>query len=97
MRPPERLLARLHIPEPVAEAIEGLRDSFMSIPPDTLLDTLLLANHLTPVKSPLQEPQRDLPPHSDSAIDLFIDEQKLASMLRAAQVDAAEMSAALLV
>jgi hypothetical protein len=47
----------------------------MSIPPDTLLDTLLLANHLTPVKSPLQEPQRDLPPHSDSAIDLFIDEQ----------------------
>ena len=83
--------------KPVADAIEGLRDSFMSIPPDTLLDTLLLANHLTPIKSPLQEPQRDLPPHSDSAIDLFIDEQKLASMLEEAKRDAAEMSAALLV
>jgi HD-like signal output (HDOD) protein len=91
------VMRKLCIPEPVADAIEGLRDSFMSIPPDTLLDTLLLANHLTPVKSPLQEPQRDLPPHSDSAIDLFIDEQKLASMLEEAQRDAAEMSAALLV
>ncbi|MYM24883.1 HDOD domain-containing protein [Duganella sp. FT135W] len=91
------VMRKLCIPEPVADAIEGLRDSFMSIPPDTLLDTLLLANHLTPVKSPLQEPQRDLPPHSDSAIDLFIDEHKLASMLEEAKRDAADMSAALLV
>ncbi|SHN41919.1 HD-like signal output (HDOD) domain, no enzymatic activity [Duganella sacchari] len=91
------VMRKLCIPEPVADAIEGLRDSFMSIPPDTLLDTLLLANHLTPVKSPLQEPQRDLPPHSDSAIDLFIDEQKLAAMLEEAKRDAADMSAALLV
>jgi HD-like signal output (HDOD) protein len=91
------VMRKLCIPEPVAEAIEGLRDSFMSIPPDTLLDTLLLANHLTTVKSPLAEPQRDLPPHSDSAIDLFIDEKKLASMLAEAKADAAEMSAALLV
>jgi HD-like signal output (HDOD) protein len=91
------VMRKLCIPEPVADAVEGLRDSFMSIPPDTLLDTLLLANHLTPVKSPLQEPQRDLPPHSDSAIDLFIDEQRLAAMLEEAKRDAAEMSAALLV
>jgi HD-like signal output (HDOD) protein len=91
------VMRKLCIPEPVAEAIEGLRDSFMSIPPDTLLDTLLLANHLTPVKSPLQEAQRDLPPHSDSAIDLFIDEQKLAEMLAEAEKDAVEMNAALLV
>ncbi|ELX08017.1 putative signal transduction protein [Janthinobacterium sp. HH01] len=91
------VMRKLCIPEPVSEAIEGLRDSFMSIPPDTLLDTLLLANHLTPVKSPLQEAQRDLPPHSDSAIDLFIDEQKLESMLAEAKIDAIEMNAALLV
>jgi HD-like signal output (HDOD) protein len=91
------VMRKLCIPEPVAEAIEGLRDSFMSIPPDTLLDTLLLANHLTDVKSPLQEPQRDVPPHSDSAIDLFIDQEKMIAILREARVDAAEMSAALLV
>ena len=91
------VMRKLCIPEPVAEAVEGLRDSFMSIPPDSLLDTLLLANHLTPVRSPLQEPQRELPPHSDSAIDLFIDEDKLALMLKEAAIDAAEMNAALLV
>jgi len=91
------VLRKLSVPEPVAEAIEGLRDSFMSIPPDSLLDTLLLANHLTPVRSPLQEPQRELPPHTDSAIDLFIDERRLATMLEESKRDAAEMSAALLV
>lgn len=91
------VMRQLCIPEPVAEAVEGLRDSFMSIPPDTLLDTLLLANHLTPVKSPLLQAERELPPHSESAIDLFIDEDKLKAMLAEAAIDAAEMSAALLV
>jgi HD-like signal output (HDOD) protein len=91
------VLRKLCIPEPVSEAIEGLRDAFMSIPPDTLQDTLLLANHLTPVRSPLQEAQRDLPPHSDSAIDLFIDEDRMRRMLQQARDNAAEMNAALLV
>ena len=69
----------------------------MSIPPDTLLDTLLLANHLTPVRSPLTAAQREQPPHTDSAIDLFIDADKLAELLREAEANAAEMNAALLV
>ncbi|HJV01795.1 HDOD domain-containing protein [Duganella sp. FT3S] len=91
------VMHKLSIPEPVAEAIEGLRDGFLSIPPDNLLDTLLLANHLSPVPSPLAGPQREIPPHSDSAIDLFIDEDKLKSMLEESEIDAAAMSAALLV
>lgn len=91
------VMRKLCIPEPVADAIEGLRDAFMSIPPDTLLDTLLLANLLTPVRSPLQEAERELPPHSESAIDLFIDEERMQTLLKQARDDAAEMSAALLV
>jgi HD-like signal output (HDOD) protein len=91
------VMNKLSIPEPVATAIEGLRDSFMSIPPDSLLDTLLLANHLSPVTSPLSAPQRDLPPHSDSAIELFIDNDMLEFMLEESAIDAASMSAALLV
>ena len=47
--------------------------------------------------TPLQEAERDLPPHSESAIDLFIDEERLQKLLRQARDDAAEMSAALLV
>jgi hypothetical protein len=91
------VLRKLCIPEPVSEAIESLRDGFLSIPPETLFDTLLLANLLTPVKSPLQEPERDLPPHSESAIELFIDDEKLESMLAEAKIHAIEMNAALLV
>ncbi|PHV06208.1 histidine kinase [Janthinobacterium sp. BJB412] len=91
------VMAKLCIPDEVAEAIEGLRDSFLSIPPDNLLDTLLLANHLAPVTSPLQSAPRELPPHSDSVIDLFIDEETLAAMLAESEIDAAAMSAALLV
>ena len=91
------VMTKLSIPEPVANAIEGLRDSFMSIPPDSLLDTLLLANHLSPVVSPLAAPQRERPPHSDSAIELFIDDDMLEFMLEESAIDAASMSAALLV
>jgi HD-like signal output (HDOD) protein len=91
------VLRKLCIPEPVAEAIENLRDGFLSIPPETLFDTLLLANLLTPVKSPLQEPVRDLPPHSESAIELFIDDEQLEVMLAEAKIHAIEMNAALLV
>ncbi|MGV7207299.1 HDOD domain-containing protein [Oxalobacteraceae bacterium A2-2] len=91
------VMNKLCIPEPVAEAVEGLRDAFMSIPPDTLLDTLLLANQLSPVPSPLQQPERELPPHSESALELFIDDERLARMLAEAKADAADMNAALLV
>ena len=91
------VLAKLAVPEPVSLAIQGLRDGFLQIPPDTLLDTLLLANHLSPVPSPLQAAPRDLPPHSESVIDLFISEETLSSMREQADTDAAAMSAALLV
>ncbi|MFA9218115.1 MAG: HDOD domain-containing protein [Sphingomonadaceae bacterium] len=91
------VLNKLSIPAMVASAIEGLRDSFMTIPPDSLLDTLLLANHLSPVASPLAAPQRDLPPHADSAIELFIDNDMLEFMLEESAIDAASMNAALLV
>lgn len=91
------VMKKLSIPEPVALAIEGMRDSFLSIPPDSLLDTLLLANQLAPVASPLQPPPRDLPPQSESAIDLFIDEDMMDFMLEESSIDAAAMNAALLV
>lgn len=90
------VMHKLGIPEPVANAIEGLRDGFLQVPPETLLDTLLLANHFSPVASPL-EVARAEPPHSDSVIDLFIDEQKRLKITEEAALDAASMSAALLV
>jgi HD-like signal output (HDOD) protein len=91
------VLNKLNIPEPVSTAIQGMRDSFLQIPPESLLDTLLLANHLSPVPSPLQAAPRDLPPHSESVIDLFIDEEMMEELLAQAGKDAEAMNAALLV
>jgi HD-like signal output (HDOD) protein len=91
------VLNKLNIPEPVSTAIQGMRDSFLQIPPESLLDTLLLANHLSPVDSPLQAAPRELPPHSESVIDLFIDEEMMAELLAQAGKDAEAMNAALLV
>lgn len=90
------VMNKLAIPEEVAAAIEGLRDGFLGVPPESLLDTLLLANHFAPVDSPLAQPREELP-QSDSVVDLFIDEEMAAGMLDEAERDATAMTAALLV
>jgi hypothetical protein len=90
------VMTKLAIPEEVATAIEGLRDGFLGVPPESLLDTLLLANHFSPVDSPLAQPREDMP-QSESVVDLFIDEEMAAGMLDEAERDATAMTAALLV
>jgi len=47
------VLKRLEVPEAVLQAIEGMWEGYMTMPPKTLADTLLLANDLAPVDSPL--------------------------------------------
>jgi hypothetical protein len=90
------VMTKLAIPEEVSTAIEGLRDGFLGVPPESLLDTLLLANHFAPVASPLAQPREDMK-QSDSVVDLFIDEEMAAGMLDEAERDATAMNAALLV
>ncbi len=90
------VMKKLGIPEPVATAIEGLRDGFLGVPPDTLLDTLLLANHFAPIESPLAQPHEEMP-QAESVVDLFVDETMAARILAQAEKDAASMHAALLV
>jgi HD-like signal output (HDOD) protein len=91
------VLAKLNVPEPVSVAIQNLRDGFLQIPPETLLDTLILANQLSPVASPMAPPPRELPPQADSVIDLFIDDELMETIMAEAERDAAAMNAALLV
>jgi len=91
------VLAKLNVPEPVSTAIQNLRDGFLQIPPETLLDTLILANQLSPVASPMAPPPRELPPQADSVIDLFIDDDMMETIMAEAERDAAAMNAALLV
>lgn len=91
------VLAKLNVPEPVSTAIQNLRDGFLQIPPETLLDTLILANQLSPVASPMAPPPRELPPQGESVIDLFIDDEMMENIMAEAERDAAAMNAALLV
>jgi HD-like signal output (HDOD) protein len=49
------VMRKLAIPPEVADAVMALRDGVPNAEPHTLLDTLLLANRLAPVASPLGE------------------------------------------
>jgi len=49
------VLLKLGVPAPVMGAIEALWNGMRALPPETLGDTLLLANDLSPVASPLLE------------------------------------------
>ncbi|MDC8760827.1 HDOD domain-containing protein [Janthinobacterium fluminis] len=91
------VMKRLMIPEPVALAIEGLRDGLLSIPPDSLLDTLLLAKQLAPVVSPLQQTFLEMLTPSESVIDFLIDNEMMTSILAESADEVQSMSAALLV
>ena len=91
------VMKKLLIPQPVSEAIEGLRDGLLAIPPDSLLDTLLLAKQLSPVPSPLQTTFIEMLTPSDSVIDFIIDNDTLQSILAESNEEVRSMSAALLV
>jgi HD-like signal output (HDOD) protein len=93
------VLRKLAVPPVVAEAIGGLRHGLMGMPPVSLLDTLLLANALAPVASPLDASPR-VPAgivHEHSALDLVFDRASMDSILAEAAEQHRQMSAALLV
>jgi len=93
-----RELARtLALPEPVAEAIFELRNSWLHMPPATLVDTLLLANLYAATPSPLGAAPPPLPAHSESAVDYLVDEDSLRSILDEAAGISAAMGQAQLV
>lgn len=90
------VLRQLSVPEPVRNAIEGLRDGWLSMPPSTLLDTLVLANQFAPVPSPLGLPV-EMPEHEDSVLDFVIDDEALDAILKESAEEFKSMSAALFV
>ena len=90
------VLKKLAIPEPVSTAIEALRDAWLTIPPDSLLDTLLLAKQCSPVASPLAPSADTKLDWSESVLDLVIDNDTLSSILAESEQEVRSMSAVLL-
>ena len=91
------VLKKLAIPDQVREAIEAMRDGVLTVPPTTLLDTLLLANELAPVPSPLDVRVDDVLERSDGVSDFLIDNETLGTILDESADEVRSMQAALLV
>jgi hypothetical protein len=73
----------------VLEAIEGMWQGYLAMPPQSLADTLLLADQLAPVESPLAQLAGTGREGIEANIDVALDDQTLSSILEesAAEVE----------
>ena len=90
------VLKKLAVPEPVMEAIEALWYGFLALPPETLGDTLLLANDLAPVASPLHQRSDAASKETASTIDYAIGEGTLNDILQESDAEVKSLCQALL-
>jgi hypothetical protein len=90
------VLLKLGVPAPVMGAIEALWNGMRALPPETLGDTLLLANDLSPVPSPLLERDPGVPGVQVGAtIDFAVGEGTLTSILEESEDEVKSLTAAL--
>lgn len=90
------VLKKLAVPNQVTEAIEGCWEGYLAMPPTSLTDTLLLAEELTPVASPLREQDLARPADALSAqIDMLIGEEELSKILKECSEEIDTLNAAL--
>ncbi|WP_234082168.1 HDOD domain-containing protein [Azonexus sp. R2A61] len=88
------LLQRLAIPDSIVDAIESLWEGMLALPPLSLGDTLLLANDLAPVPSPLYDVSSE---HAAVApvIDALVDNDMLSTILAESAAEVESLTAAL--
>ena len=75
------VLKHLGAPAAVVEAIEGMWAGYLAMPPQSLADTLLLADHLAPIESPLSQLAGNGREGTAVDIDVALDDQTLTSIL----------------
>jgi len=89
------VLKVLGVPEPVTTAIEAMWEGMLAMPPETLGDTLLLADQLAPVESPLSKVAGMSREGVGVKIDLAIDDETLGSILEDAAEEVKSLTSAL--
>jgi len=89
------VLLALDVPLPVREAMEILWSGFLAMPPASLGDTLLLADQLTPVESPIDVLAGMSRKGMDVELDMLIDDETLSQILCESADEVASLSAAL--
>ncbi|MGH8854061.1 MAG: HDOD domain-containing protein [Telluria sp.] len=90
------VLLKLGVPVPVMGAIEALWNGMRALPPETLGDTLLLANDLAPFPSPLHERPGATTPASAATIDFITGQGTLAHILAESSEEVKSLTTALL-
>jgi HD-like signal output (HDOD) protein len=88
------VLKVLSVPASAVDAIEALWHGYLAMPPVTLGDTLLLADWLAPVESPLHQ-QVDDSESMHASIDMLIGQETLADILRESAEEVESLSNAL--
>lgn len=89
------VLKKLEVPAPVMQALEALWSGIHALPPESLGDTLLLANALAPIVSPLHQ-KEGIARQGATDIDFVIGGTTLSAMLADSSEDVASLTAALL-
>ena len=90
------VLHKLGVPGPVMEAIEAMWKGMRALPPETLGDTLLLANDLAPFPSPLFTPPGATTQNAAATIDFVIGEGTLKQVLEESGEEVKSLSSALM-
>jgi HD-like signal output (HDOD) protein len=90
------VLAKLAVPASVMEAIEAMWHGMRALPPETLGDTLLLANDLAQVASPLHVRPGATSQQAASTIDFVIGDGSLQSILDESAEEVRSLASALL-
>ncbi|MBK7766943.1 MAG: HDOD domain-containing protein [Sulfuritalea sp.] len=89
------VLKRLGAPAAVGDAIESLWAGYLTMPPQSLGDTLLLADQLAPVESPLSQLAGVGREGTEAKIDVALDDETLSSLLEESAADVASLIDAL--
>ncbi len=89
------VLQALEVPAHILEAMETLWSGYLAMPPGSLGDTLLLANELSPVESPLDTLTGMSRKGMSAEIGLQIDNETLSHVLAESAEEVASLSTAL--
>jgi HD-like signal output (HDOD) protein len=92
------VLGKLKVPASVTAVIESFWDGFLAMPPVTLADTLLLAEELAPVPSPLHRLDNKAPESENkvvASIEMVIGEETLSLILKESSEEIGSLTRAL--
>ncbi|HEU4375372.1 MAG TPA: HDOD domain-containing protein [Telluria sp.] len=89
------VLAKLAVPAPVMAAIEAMWGGMRALPPENLGDTLMLANDLAPLDSPMHVRAGATSRQSAATVDFVTGDGTLASILEESADEVSSLTAAL--